>query len=569
MVNDLACTASEHKWLLNDLTFDQLETVLRDTYVIGGQAAFLKSFRTFKRSRDETPLEFYNRVDRTNFDIPASEMSTTQEIITRVGENFPEDFTEFCEHNDTFATLATYQLPKVVDGDSDSLASYRGAISAYKRLLDKAWSSHRVASQRVSAKVDSAIDAALRSYGIDARKRGLSTASHAAQLPDPKRSSSAPMYANANLGNTRYIPPLAPLPRTTNVNAVAPMRTAGRVWNNLQPHLEALNAFHGCYKCFMLNTSHGKLSCTYVLDQPLVPKYDLSNPTVMQIIQTDIINAGARDVPLARVEDIIANRLANQSAHATGRASAATGVNVVPLPHSRTTAMPTPDSAHISPNSSLDYDSSRNNVNVIHYTPADMASAYAGTGLPGRQVVANVRSGYYAPMAPPPLQRRDSFTYQDDGDSRQRVSAAFDRAGAWDYSDEEEDEDDTYRNQPAPRPASRSRAVSRGRDAVRPSTGQSRSHSREAGRRGFSRSGSRTRSTSRARSYAGAPRSALRSRSPRGRSPFRSPSPDQPRDRARVGVRSLETASAPAATLPRGRDDGPRSSSLSPAPSSS
>ncbi|KAL1741724.1 hypothetical protein HDZ31DRAFT_75989 [Schizophyllum fasciatum] len=124
MVNKISCTISEHLWTLEDLTFDQLETVFHNTYVIGGQAAFLKTFRTFKHIYGETPLEFYNRVDGMNFNIPASEMSTTQEIIMRVSENFPEDFAEFCEHNDAFATLATYQLPKVVDGDAASLASY-------------------------------------------------------------------------------------------------------------------------------------------------------------------------------------------------------------------------------------------------------------------------------------------------------------------------------------------------------------------------------------------------------------------------------------------------------------
>ncbi|KAL1739517.1 hypothetical protein HDZ31DRAFT_23201, partial [Schizophyllum fasciatum] len=353
MLNDISCTASEHLWTLNDLTFDQLETVFRDTYVIGGQAAFLKTFRTFKRTHDETPLEFYNRVDRMNFDIPASEMSSTQEIITRVGENFPEDFAEFCEHNDAFATLATYQLPKTTDGDAASLASYRGSISTYKRLLDKAWSSHRVASQRVSARVDNAINAALRSYGItDARKRGLSNTSHAAQLPEPKRTPAAPSYPLAGMGNQRYVPPMGHMPRATTVNAVAPLRTGTRVWNNLQPHLEALNAFHGCYKCFMMNTSHGKMSCTFALDQPIVPKYDLAHPTVMQIIQNDIINAGERDVPLARLESIIARRLADPSAPTAGHASAATGVNAVPLAPARVNAVPT--AAHISPNSSFE-----------------------------------------------------------------------------------------------------------------------------------------------------------------------------------------------------------------------
>ncbi|KAL1743272.1 hypothetical protein HDZ31DRAFT_8874, partial [Schizophyllum fasciatum] len=355
MVNDISCTASEHLWTLDDLTFDQLETVFRDTYVIGGQAAFLKTFRTFKRIHDKTPLEFYNRVDRMNFDIPASEMSTTQEIITRVGENFPEDFAEFCEHNDAFATLATYQLPKVVDGDATSLASYRGSISTYKRLLDKAWASHRVASQRVSARVDNAINAALRSYGItDARKRGLSATSHAAQLPDPKRAPPAPSYPPASLGHSRYVPPLSHVPRATTVNTVAPLRTGTRVWNNLQPHLDALNAFHGCYKCFMLNTSHGKMSCTYALDQPIVPRYDLSDPAIMQIIQADIVNARQRDVPLARVEDIISRRLAEVPSHTASRTSAATGVNAVPLAPARVNTVPAPAAAHISPNSSFE-----------------------------------------------------------------------------------------------------------------------------------------------------------------------------------------------------------------------
>ncbi|KAL1711447.1 hypothetical protein EV715DRAFT_170393, partial [Schizophyllum commune] len=269
MRNDITNTASTLRFTLVDLTFDQLDAVFRDMYLIGGQDMLTRTFRAFKTAPGESPLAFYNRVDRGNYNVDVGDQSTQQEIITRVGSNFPEDFADFCLHHDSFSTLHTHTLPRVIDDDPASLEAHRSAIAAYKRALDKAWVAYQSHSKRVADKVSNtvsdavsaAVDRALREHSVnDARKRGLSMASHTAQLPEPKHLYSSPALASNSA--TRYPPPPPrDQPIVDAVNAIQAMNPNSRVAHNLSKHILALNKFHGCYNCFRINTNHDKNAC--------------------------------------------------------------------------------------------------------------------------------------------------------------------------------------------------------------------------------------------------------------------------------------------------------------------
>ncbi|KAL1737760.1 hypothetical protein HDZ31DRAFT_78906, partial [Schizophyllum fasciatum] len=212
---------------------------------------------------------------------------------------------------------------------------------------------------------------------------------------------------------------------------------------------------------------------------PVVPRYALEDPTVVAIIESEIVAKGRHNVTLEMLEHLIDNR--------TLPAAAATAPNNIPVA-SRVNAVPS--GAYISPNSSYEADAPRSQppvpVNMIRYTPDDVARSYASTGLPGRVThVANVRStSRLSRMGPPPAPTAHAAPV------RGYVSATFED------SDEDPGYDDDYLAQAAP-PRRAPASPPRGRSPPESVASFSR-RSRSVLRR--SSSMSRDRSLSRARS---------------------------------------------------------------------
>ncbi|KAL1740139.1 hypothetical protein HDZ31DRAFT_22992, partial [Schizophyllum fasciatum] len=337
MRSDLRQTAAHLDLDFLALTYDQLEIVLKSTYMLGGTETYVDTFLHLTRTPTETPREFMDKIDSMNYDVPEKHQQDPSKIVTRIIESFDTDFKTFCRMHSQFKDLPTFRLEPVDETDAAAVRAQDKSIGSFKDLLYHAWSSY--ASQ--NAKLDTAVNAALNSRGlsVDNRKRGLSTNSHVSQLPDPKRSSSfASNAAVPRYQNTAPLPALAPAYNTINTVRAAP---AGRT--NLSGHIATLRERNACFCCKELYADHSARACPHAGLGPFEPRYLLDSPVVVQVIEQEITALGRRKVPLAELETILDRRL--------GGHAPATSSNSIPIA-TRVNAVPA--AAHISPDSSYE-----------------------------------------------------------------------------------------------------------------------------------------------------------------------------------------------------------------------
>ncbi|KAL1739774.1 hypothetical protein HDZ31DRAFT_68596 [Schizophyllum fasciatum] len=266
MRSDLRQTAAHLDLDFLALTYDQLEIVLKSTYMLGGTETYVDTFLHLTRLPTETPREFMDKIDSMNYDVPEKHQQGPAKLITRVIESFDTDFKSFCRMHSQFKELPTFRLEPVDEDDAAAVRAQDKAIGSLKDLLYHAWSSY--ASQ--NAKLDTAVNAALNSRGLslDTRKRGLSTNSHVSQLPDPKRSNS--FASNASV--SRYQNLAAPPPHVPAYNTVNTMRTAPAGRTNLSGHINTLHERNGCFCCMELYADHSARACPNAGLGPFAPR---------------------------------------------------------------------------------------------------------------------------------------------------------------------------------------------------------------------------------------------------------------------------------------------------------
>ncbi|KAL1738936.1 hypothetical protein HDZ31DRAFT_50216, partial [Schizophyllum fasciatum] len=340
MQGDLRQAAARLQLSLPTLTFAELETVLKAAFMRGTSTAFVDSFRALTRLPSESPHDFLDRIEDTNFYLPVSQRDSQDELIRRTSKSFSTSFKNFCFLNTQFKDLTDWTVPDVDEDDPASVRARDASIGTFKENLDLAWGLHVSATSDRNNDLQSAIDAVLSRRGItsNSRKRGLSTTSHTAQLPEPKRSSS--FSSNSANANTRGLPPM---PGFATVNAIGYGNTS-RPRNDLRGHRETLTKYNGCFSCFMLFADHGSRDCPS-RDLPFSPpNFDLNSAAAHQIIEEELLPNNIRQVSLA---DLIQRA---QRRH--GRTAAVTAPNNIPVA-ARVNAVPN-SGAHMSANSSFE-----------------------------------------------------------------------------------------------------------------------------------------------------------------------------------------------------------------------
>ncbi|KAL1740804.1 hypothetical protein HDZ31DRAFT_20603, partial [Schizophyllum fasciatum] len=339
MLADLRQAAARLELSLPSLTFADLESVLKAAFMRGSTDAFVDKFRALARLPSESPHDFLDRLEYMNYDVPENKRDSQEELIRRTIKSFGSAFKNFCFLNAQFKDLTDWKIPEADVGASSS-TKRDAAIGSFKDTLDIAWNLHVSTVNDRTYDIDSAIDAALAKRGIssDSRKRGLSTASHVAHMPEPKRASSF----SSNMAPSMPRPP--PMPTFATVNAVG-YPSAPRPRNDLRGHRNTLIRYSGCFDCFTLFANHSARDCTLRTGTPVAPRYALEDPAVVAIIESEIVATGRRNVTLDMLEHLIDSR--SQSAGS----AAATAPNNIPVA-SRVNAVP--GGAYISPNSSYE-----------------------------------------------------------------------------------------------------------------------------------------------------------------------------------------------------------------------
>ncbi|KAL1747649.1 hypothetical protein HDZ31DRAFT_22558, partial [Schizophyllum fasciatum] len=341
MLGDLRQAAARLQLSLPALTFVQLETVLKAAFLRGSSTAIVDNFRALTRMPSESPHDFLDRLEENNFVVPEDQRDSQDEIIRRTVKSFGSSFKTFCLLNSQFKELTTWVVPEADEDDAVSVRSRDASVGNFKDTLDIAWGLHVSDASDRASDLQSAIDAVLMKRGLtaDSRKRGLSAASHSAQLPEPKRATS--FSSNAAGGAPRDIPLM---PSVSSVNAIGYGHDS-RPRHDLRGHRETLKRFNGCFVCFMLFADHGARDCPSVaLGQPFTPPdFKLDSAGVVQIIERHILPVKKRMVSLAELTDLV-NRFAP--------GAAATAPNNIPVP-SRVNAVPSAP-AYISPETSYE-----------------------------------------------------------------------------------------------------------------------------------------------------------------------------------------------------------------------
>ncbi|TRM64475.1 hypothetical protein BD626DRAFT_253122 [Schizophyllum amplum] len=405
---DIRQTAARRSLVHDDLTYAQLETVLKDTFIRGGAEGFLESFRTASRLPDESPHDFMDRIDGMNFDLDESHRISQAEIISRVGISFPHEFSSFCSRTYEFSALTTWVVPPAVAGDPASSLAHDASVGRFKDTVDKAWSAFAAGRADVGSMIDAALlQRGLDKRGADDRKRALSTASHYAQLPEAKRATSgfASNAAVAPAQAPRHLPSLHRSRATVNAVSFAGNGVQSFIpRRDLGGHIETLKREHGCFGCLTLQAPHGGRGCDATVEERnAIPRYQLDSPGVVDVIN-DLVARGilgpGKPLKLRELEAHVDQAFAAGPPSVPRSSAAATAPNNIPV---RVNAVPA--YSHVSPDSSYEDAHAPVGVNMIHYSPAAMATMYAGTGLPGRVAhVANVRSATSrTAMGPPPL----------------------------------------------------------------------------------------------------------------------------------------------------------------------
>ncbi|KAL1698009.1 hypothetical protein EV121DRAFT_184404, partial [Schizophyllum commune] len=580
MQQDLRRTAAAKSFTFRTMTYEQFFDVLRDTFIRGGSTKMFDDFQHRVRVDDEHPMDYYNGLEESNFDFPAELRVSQKTIIDRTVLSFGRKFTNFCRGKDQFAKLLKWTLPTLDESDEASVDAYNASIKGFTTLLTTAWDAHRDLLDEFAE----AVSSGMKALDNDLRKRGLSTTSHSAQLPEPKRAAFAsnaaqPPRPSAYAQQPAYAQQSAPPPRrwanqVTAVNAIS-SRPAGRVLTkadvlakkevlviplDLNPklvgHFITITIFSGCYWCFEIRAGHRASDCPH-RGRTFKPPFPLDCTEVEDylIAQTYFTHYNEeRERRGITLQEIVANvdpapfAISPAYAQAAGRAPArapATNANSIPV-GTRVNAVPA-QVARISPDSSFEGPPAQSQpINYITYTQNDLARGYASTGLRGRvNHVANVRR--HSDMGPPAAPR------PADVPSRPPfVAASF-----GDYSDDDAGYDDDYISQPAPPARSRAldsergdgplihthRSTSKARAYAR-SSSRSLSRTRSTSRPGFGHEivNDRSRSRSRSTSVASRPRSVMRGRASAVPSRAASPVPASPARR-----RSLSMESAPAA----------------------
>ncbi|KAL1740935.1 hypothetical protein HDZ31DRAFT_16436, partial [Schizophyllum fasciatum] len=341
MLADFRQAAARLDMTVSDLTFAQLETVLKAAFMRGSTVAFVDNFRAMTRLPSESPHDFLDRIEETNCDVPKAQRDSQEELIRRTSKSFGTGFKNFCFLNSQFKDLTDWAVPEVVDGDDASIIARDASVGNFKSTLDLAWNLYVSSASDRESDLQAAIDAVLAKRGItsDSRKRGLSATSHVAQLPDPKRSTS---FSSNAAGGSRNLPLM---PRLATVNTIG-YGGGSRARNDLRGHRETLVKYNGCFTCFMLFADHGSRACPYgdAAFQP--PNFDLNSAGVHQIIEEELLPHNERKVTLADLIGRINRR------HSTTGSAAATAPNNIPV-SGRVNAVPTAP-AHISPDSSYE-----------------------------------------------------------------------------------------------------------------------------------------------------------------------------------------------------------------------
>ncbi|KAI5890849.1 uncharacterized protein SCHCODRAFT_02465856, partial [Schizophyllum commune H4-8] len=583
MQQDLRRTAAAKSYTFRTMTYEQFFDVLRDTFIRGGSTKLFDDFQDRARADKEHPLDFYNGLEESNFDLPAELRVSQMKIIERTILSFGRKFTNFCRGKDQFAKLLKWTLPTVDESDEASVDAYNASIKDFTTVLTTAWDAHRDFLDEFA----DAVSDGMKALDNDLRKRGLSTASHSAQLPEPKRPAFASNAAQPPRSSTygqqpAYAQQSAPPHRWSNqvtaVNAIS-SRPPARVLTkadvlakkevliiplDLNPrlvgHFITITIFSGCYFCFKIRANHRASDCPN-RGQSFKPPFPLDCTEVEDylIAQTYFTHYNEeRERRGITLQEIVANvnpgpfaispAYTQPAARAPARGPA-TNANSIPV-GTRVNAVPA-QVARISPDSSFEGPPAQPQpVNYIAYTQNDLARSYASTGLRGRvNHIANVRR--HSDMGLPAVPRAAPAPSQP---ARDFVSASF-----GDYSDDDAGYDDDYISQPAPPAGSGPRALRGDRDdgavihthrstskarAYARSSSRSLSRARSPSRSGFGREvvNDRSRSRSRSASVRSRPRSVMRGRSSALPSRAASPVSTTPERR-----HSLSVESAPAA----------------------
>ncbi|KAL1761794.1 hypothetical protein FB107DRAFT_177679, partial [Schizophyllum commune] len=554
MQQDLRRTAAAKSFTFRTMTYEQFFDVLRDTFIRGGSTKMFDDFQHRVRVDDEHPMDYYNGLEESNFDFPAELRVSQKTIIDRTVLSFGRKFTNFCRGKDQFAKLLKWMLPTLDESDEASVDAYNASIKGFTTLLTTAWDAHRDLLDEFAE----AVSSGMKALDNDLRKRGLSTTSHSAQLPEPKRAAFAsnaaqPPRPSAYAQQPAYAQQSAPPPRrwanqVTAVNAIS-SRPAGRVLTkadvlakkevlviplDLNPklvgHFITITIFSGCYWCFEIRANHRASDCPH-RGQSFKPPFPLDCTECEDYIiaQTYFTHHNEeRERRGITLQEIVANvdpapfnisPAYTQTARRAPARAPATNANSIPV-GTRVNAVPT-QVAHISPDSSFEGPPAQAQpVNYVAYTQDDLARGYASTGLRGRvNHVANVRR--HSDMGPPAVPHAASVPSQP---VRGGVSASF-----GDFSDDDAGYDDDYISQPAPPARSRAardehvggtlihthRSTSKARAYAR-SSSRSLSRARSPSRSGFGREivNDRSRSRSRSASVVSRPRSVMRGRGP-------------------------------------------------------
>ncbi|KAL1740138.1 hypothetical protein HDZ31DRAFT_68228 [Schizophyllum fasciatum] len=333
MVAEIFQATARLQLTLLDLTLAQLETVLK--------VAFIK------------PHDFLDQLEVNNYVLPKARCDSQEELIHCMTTSFSSAFKTFCFLNSQFKELTDWKIPKAPTGNNFSTLARDAAISNFKDTLDAAWDLHISAIADRNLDINSAIEATLsKCLAADSRKRGLSTTSHVAQLPEPKH--------NNNFASNTHHNVQRPVPLMSNVSKV--------------------------------NT--------------------INYSSVLAFINHEIARKGMRNVTLGDLESKLNHYFTN------AWPTAATVPNNIPVT-SHVNTVPAP-AAYILPDSSYKgglgaQDSGPLTVNMICYTPTDMAHSYTSTGLPGVLLMLlmstfddsndnpGYNNNYLNQPAPPPL----------------------------------------------------------------------------------------------------------------------------------------------------------------------
>ncbi|KAL1736716.1 hypothetical protein EV714DRAFT_279251 [Schizophyllum commune] len=299
MQQDLRRTAAAKSYAFRTMTYEQFFDVLRDTFIRGGSTKLFDDFQELKRG-DEHPMDYYNCLEETNFDLPAELRVAQEKIIERTILSFGRKFTNFCRGKDQFAKLLTWSLPTLDEDDEASVDAYNASIKGFTTLLTTAWDAH---SDLLEEFAD-AVSTSMKALDNDLRKRGLSSASHSAQLPEPKRPAFAsnaaqPPRSSAYGGYAQQsAPPARRWPnQVTTVNAVSarpprrPLTKADVLAKketiviplDLNPklvgHFITITVFSGCYFCFEIRANHRASDCPN-RGRSFAPPFPLDCPEV-------------------------------------------------------------------------------------------------------------------------------------------------------------------------------------------------------------------------------------------------------------------------------------------------